>query len=91
MPVKTYNNTKQGKPYASIWYEWHVDCAESGCECHATMAFMGEANSSKEAEKFSGEISEMKGWKKIKGFWYCSEHAAEAANKKTRSDGGAKP
>jgi hypothetical protein len=53
------------------WPEWHVDCAQEGCEESILVAGLGEAYTVREAEKAARIASDLHGWKRAGGLWYC--------------------
>ena len=75
MPYRVYDRAVRGQVYASVWLEWHVDCGYLDCSCHATVAALGDAETIKQAEKCAEDEDDCKGWRKVKGYWYCPEHA----------------
>lgn len=75
MPRRNYNQARPGQVYASEWPEWHVDCAEPGCEESVVVAGCGEAYTARAAEQQAAGNAECDGWRKRGGLWYCPRHA----------------
>lgn len=77
MPRRSYQTTQRGKPFASEWPEWHVECARTGCDAHQVVAGIGECMTAREAEREAGKVLPTLGWVRSKGLWYCQKCAVE--------------
>jgi hypothetical protein len=75
---RTHRTADKGQVYASLWVEFHVDCAADGCDSHLLVAELGYVNDVGAAEKLlrqheTGDDSE--GWVCRKKRWYCPKCA----------------
>jgi hypothetical protein len=76
MPRRNYQQARKGQVYAVEWPEWHVECAEEGCDSHALVAGVGECMTAAQAESEAIRgFGDIKGWERRDGLWYCPQHA----------------